>query len=217
MAPAVPDPPRHCRDYLTTVRTSGEDWFHVWRDDGQRSSTDFNPGHGRGRFHPINDVATDPRTPIPTFYAAETEDAAIFESVFHDIAEATPDQRVYRKDYIARRLSVARLARDVSLVDLRTTGRHRARVSREQLLTPVGRHGYSRTARWAEHFHRCCPTADGILWPSRRHEALAMMLFGDRAEDAVSDGGRTIALDTGVGANRILEIAEEADIVVGLG
>lgn len=211
MAPLVPDPPPDCRDPLIETRPEGEEWWHVWSAGRAPSCTAFNPGYGRGRFHPISDDHGDA---IPTYYAATSEDAAIFESVFHDIREAAADQQIYRKDYEGRVLSKVRLSREVSLVDLATLGRHRLRVSRAELIEPVGRHHYLRTARWAEYFLRCTPDIDGLIWPARRFDSARAMVLFDAASDPVEDVGDSRPLDGGAGLDRVLSLAEDADILV---
>ena len=209
-ASPVPDPPADCRAPRTIPRLAGELWSHVWKAEPGRTSTTFNPGFGMGRFHPIFDAAG---ASVATFYAASHPDAAIFESVFHDAAENDPNQQIYRSKLAGLVRSNVRLTRDIDLVDLTTIGRHRARVSRAELIEPVGPDNYLRTARWAEYFLRCT-SADGLIWPSRPLDThLSILLFG-RAADAIEDAGNDTPLDVAAGLDRIYALAEEAEILV---
>lgn len=206
----VPDPPADCQAPRIVSRGVGEIWSHVWKAEPGRMATTFNPGFGVGRFHPIFDRAG---APVATFYAASHPDAAIFESVFHDVAENEPNQQIYRSKLAGLVRSNVRLSRDIALVDLTTLGRHHVRLSRVELIEPVGPDNYLRTARWAEYFLRCT-SADGLIWPSRPLDThLSILLFG-RAADAIEDAGDNTPLDAGAGLDRIYALAEEAEILV---
>ncbi len=89
-------------------------------------------------------------------------------------------------------------------------------MSQGELIEPTGQHHYQRTARWAEYFHRCAPTADGLIWIARQFDTeRAIVLFGDRVGPGfLADAGETMTLDSGPGLDLVLALAEEAGLTV---
>lgn len=143
--------------------------------DNKRTVNDFNPGIGsRTRF------AFFGRPPVPVLYAAESEEAAICESILHDVP---PGRGSVLYDEIERRVSasmiVARDLRMVSLMgdDLRVLGTEAKHV------TGTLPSAYPRTVKWAEAAHDS--GYDGVVWMSnRRNTDRAYVLFGDRVAQA---------------------------------
>lgn len=214
MAPRVPDVSLRLNPLTATV-PAGTVLWHVWRSASERTATDFNPGHGSGRFHPIHSANG---AVIPTFYGSLSPQGAIAESVFHGVPLDAEVPRVFPHDYGGRVMSALMVEHDQLLVDLTTPGLQRLRLSRDQLIEPAGAHHYRRTARWAEALYAARPEAAGLLWMARRWDRdAALVLFGDRVGTGdLRDLHESEPLDSGFGLDSVLAIAETADIVVVL-
>lgn len=136
-----------------------------------RTATDFNPGIGaRTRFGFFGDPV------VPIMYAADTEDAAIAETLLHDIpAEGGLLPYDQYADKVLVRLKVTR---SVRLGVLHGTGLRRLKVTAAEL-TASPASSYATTVRWAEAAHGA--GLDGLVWMSRQcNDAKAYVFFGDR-------------------------------------
>ena len=100
-----------------------------------RAATAFNPGIGRPtRFGFFG------RPVVPIMYAADTEDAAIAETLLHDIP--VEGGNLLWDNYSDKALALLEVTRDLRLAVL-----------------------YSTTVKWAEAAHGC--GVDGMVWMSR--------------------------------------------------
>ena len=153
--------------------------------------TDFNPGKGAPtRFaffgNPI----------VGVLYAADTEEAAVCESILHDIPPG-PGNVLYEQ--VARRVCAPLTpTRDLRLASLMGDGlRILGTEAKHVTATPASM--YPRTVRWAEAAHRA--GFDGLVWMSnRRNTDRAYVLFGDRVDgslEAIASGGRIFAAGEG--------------------
>lgn len=136
-----------------------------------RTATDFNPGIGaRTRFGFFGDPV------VPIMYAADTEDAAIAETLLHDIPV---DGGLLPYDQYADKVLVRlKVTRPVRLGVLHGTGLRRLKVTAAEL-TAGPAAGYEGTVRWAEAAHGA--GLDGLVWMSRQcNDAKAYVFFGDR-------------------------------------
>ena len=143
-----------------------------------RTATDFNPGFGaRTRFGFFG----NPGKPIvPIMYAADTEDAAIAETLLHDIpAEGGLLPYDQYADKVLVRLEVTQRLR---VGVLHGTGLRRLKV-RAGELTSSPASSYDTTVRWAEAAHNA--GLDGLVWMSRQcNDTKAYVFFGDRCAQA---------------------------------
>lgn len=140
-----------------------------------RTATDFNPGIGsRTRFGFFGDPV------VPIMYAADTEDAAIAETLLHDIPV---DGGLLPYDQYADKVLVRlRVSRAVRFGVLHGTGLRRLKVTAADL-TASPASSYASTVRWAEAAHGA--GLDGLAWMSRQcNDAKAYVFFGDRCEKA---------------------------------
>lgn len=140
-----------------------------------RTATDFNPGIGaRTRFGFFGDPV------VPIMYAADTEDAAIAETLLHDIpAEGGLLPYDQYADKVLVRLKVTR---SVRLGVLHGTGLRRLKVTAAEL-TASPASSYATTVRWAEAAHGA--GLDGLVWMSRQcNDSKAYVFFGDRCAAA---------------------------------
>lgn len=142
-----------------------------------RTATEFNPGvGGRTRFGFFGDPV------VPIMYAAETEEAAVAETLLHDIpveGGVLPYDRY--ADKVLTRLEVTR---EVRVGVLHGMGLRRLKVTAADL-TAGPASGYADTVRWAEAAHGA--GLDGLVWMSRMcTDARTYVFFGDRCAGALS-------------------------------
>ena len=140
-----------------------------------RTATDFNPGFGSPtRFGFFG------RPKVPILYAADTEDAAIAETLLHDIP--APGGLLPYDQYATKVLVRLKVTRSVRLGVLHGTGLRRLKVTAAEL-TASAASSYHSTVRWAAAAHRT--GLDGLVWMSRQcNDTKAYVFFGDRCTDA---------------------------------
>lgn len=187
----VPGKPFEPEEYVLEADTT---LFRVFNTGGSppRKVTDFNPGKGGPtRFAFFGDPV------VPVLYAAETEEAAVCESILHDVPPG-PGSVLY--DNIADRVC-APLApsKDLRLVSLMGDGLFKLE-TQAKYVTGTMSSQYKRTVRWAEAAHGA--GFDGLVWMSnRRNTDRAYVFFGDRvaAGDLVAlpGTGRIFAAGSG--------------------
>ena len=135
---------------------------------------EFNPGYGpRTRFAFFGDPA------IPSLYAAGTDEAAIAETIFHDIPQSGGELRV--EAYEPRNLSKITLKRDVRLASFMGMSVRQLKVSAADLTTtrPAS---YQQTVKWAEAAHDA--GFDGVVYMSRLcNNVRTYAFFGDRVTE----------------------------------
>jgi RES domain len=140
-----------------------------------RTATDFNPGVGsRTRFGFFG------KPVVPIMYAADSEDAAIAETLLHDVPAAGGllpyDQYA---DKVLVRLKVAQRLR---LGVLHGTGLRRLKVTAAEL-TSSPASSYAATVLWADAAHDA--GLDGLVWMSRQcNDTKAYVFFGDKCAQA---------------------------------
>lgn len=121
---------------------------------------------------------------MPSLYAATSLEAAIFETVFHDVAANRMFMTVPKQDVVARSHSVVATTRPLVMAELRAPDLKRWGLEREQLVSAPAAH-WAATARWAEAIHRRFSDVEGLIWTSNRCDPeSACLLFGDRIEAA---------------------------------
>lgn len=135
-------------------------------------STSFNPTGPRG----VTRFATFGEPSVPVLYAAQSERAAVCESILHDVPVAGGS--IGPREYRARAMCLLRPARDLRLASFMGTGLRRLGVRASDLTdTPASQ--YVHTVAWAEAAHAA--GYDGAVWMSNRcNTDEAYVLFGDR-------------------------------------
>ena len=207
MEPLPEPPPAATFDPATTTWSAGR---RLYRVHDVAPANAFNPGHGRGRFHPVRDGRGES---IPTLYAADEIDGALSETVFRGVRGS--GGRLHRADLESLYLSRLVLEVDLRLVDLTGLALRRLGLTRGQLLEAPERL-YRATARWAEALHEADPNAHGLQWVSRQCDtARAGVLFGDRVDPSrLRPEGPAEPLRAGTGFRRVCDAAGRANIVV---
>lgn len=165
----VPDPPE-LLDALPEELPAGARLFRVFAAHPGRDATTVNPGYGSYRFSFFGDPV------VPTLYAAQTEVAAVCESLLRDVplrgGVLLPEQ--YR-GHVAAAITPTR---PLSLAAFHGMGLRRLGIESAQLTDAPARE-YPRTVVWAEAAHQ--EGFDGVVWMSKRcNTDRAYVLFGDR-------------------------------------
>lgn len=153
-----------------SVVLAGQGLYRV--HNNTRTVTDFNPGSGpRTRFAFFGDPV------VPVLYSATSEEAAVAESLLHDIPLSGGVLR--SSEYRERVLSRFTVRRDMRLASLHGLGLRRLNVSNSEVVDIHGPGVYERTVAWAEAAHDA--GFDGVEWMSSKcNNARAQVLFGDR-------------------------------------
>jgi len=180
--------------------------------DSRFGATEFNPGFGRGRFHPFPDSLG---LAVPTLYGASNLDGSLSESVFHNVPVRGRGKSILRSTLRPMMVSTIAARRDLTLIQLHGYGLTRLGVSRAELIDTDSRH-YARAVAWASALHACLEGADGLVWVSRRFDtSFALVLFGDRvlrSDLEVVDPPVPLFPDPGFAA--VQRAAEEAGILI---
>lgn len=197
MVKYVPPKPFDPEEHILKADTQ---LFRVFSTVGvpPRKVTDFNPGQGAPtRFAFFGDPA------VPALYAAATEEAAVCESILHDVP---PEHGKVLYDSFANKVC-APLAptRDLRLVSLMGDGLFKLG-TQAKYVTGTMSSQYRRTVRWAEAAHEA--GFDGLVWMSnRRNTDLAYVFFGDRvgAGDLVALPGAGKIFAAGAGFDWLVD------------
>jgi hypothetical protein len=172
----VPPPPIPFPPFNTRVLLAGMPLVRL--HDPAFRGDDANPCRGGPtRFAPIfrPDGAC-----VPTLYAAGTFEAAVFETVFHDVPHTAATKFVPLGKVTSRTISRLELQSDLLLASLNEPDLNRLGLTRADLIDTYPS-AYGETARWAEAIHRADPTVAGLMWTSRRCDPdQAFVFFGDR-------------------------------------
>lgn len=191
--------------------------------DDQFGATEFNPCKGEPtRFAPL---LVDTRC-VPTLYAAETLDAVLMESVFHDVildrADGDPPE-VYLADLETVRRSTIASRRDLRLGRLDDDALTVLGLERAELIE-TDADSYPETVRWAEHAHRHGADnerLDGLIWHSRQaaqglaSREPAVVLFGDRvARKELRSSGAPVPLTAGAGFDELDNVANRLGVTL---
>jgi hypothetical protein len=148
-----------------------------------RPTTAFNPGVGEPtRFAFFGDPV------VPALYAAETQEAALSETLLRNIP--LEGGRLLFDDYRDNVMGRLEVTRQLRLASLHGPGLRQLGVENTAVIDVYGDpdYVYSRTVKWAEAAHRA--GFDGLEWMSRRcNDSRAQVFFGDRFEpgDLVAD------------------------------
>ncbi len=142
----------------------------------------FNPGlGGPTRFAPINDKSG---ATIPTLYAADTLEASIHETIFHDVPAKAKKKRVSETLVVSRAHARLEVLRDLQLASLREADLMKWRIRRNDLIAAAPKL-YASTAEWAAAIHHRFPDIEGLVWTSNQCDPdAAYMFFGDRVASA---------------------------------
>jgi RES domain len=160
------------------------------------------------RFRPFGDPV------VPTLFAARDPDAALAESVFHDVPSRGTRQ-LARAALADRVLSRIAPRRDLTLMALHGYGLQRLGVTHGELIEAPAS-AYAWTAEWARALHAMRRDADGMVWMARRFTGRpALILFGDRVgDDELAVTHDPVALWHGDGLEQVEIAAQRAGVAL---
>jgi hypothetical protein len=189
----VPKPPAAFPTHVTDLPVGAV----LWRIHAESLAGDtFNPGFGFSRFAPIGPV----RKRVPTAYAANEFEAAVYETIFHDLNPAQPFKTYTLSKLADVRCSVLRIASPLALRSFLAPDLMKLGVARNQLIDTSSRE-FPDTRRWSAAMHRKDTGTHGMVWESRAYpSSLAMMFFGDR----VPPGALSVVSTTRIDADPTL-------------
>lgn len=209
----VPDAPTHfALDPLVETWEAGR--LLIRCHTSAYGATELNPGNlrKRGRFSPF----LGPHGQlVPFLYCADSQDAALSETVFHDIPVRGEGRAILRSQLLPMVLSTLASRKPLSFVQLHGFGLDRLQVARAELIESDADQ-YERTATWAQALHARCTDSQGLVWMSRQHDSSrAFIVFGDRLqrEDLVVVEA-PLPLHNGVGFEMVQRAAEQAGIAI---
>ena len=173
---ATPPVPNPFPEFNTIALRAGSTLTRV--HDPAFDGRAFNPCRGGPtRFAPLAQPSGDC---LPTLYAADDYESALFETVFHDVACDGRPAYVALPKLTSRAHSRLATTRDLLLANLREPDLNRLGLTRALLIDTLAVQ-YAKTARWAEGFHRKDSRVAGLAWTSRRCDPRsAYLLFSDR-------------------------------------
>lgn len=150
-----------------------------------RQATSFSPGP-----RPLTRFAFFGEPIVPVLYGAEGEEAAVAETLLHDLP--TVGGRLVPERYRGRVVSQVLPRRELRLAQLHGGGLRRLGARSTNLTDTTAAH-YIRTVQWAAAIHKDTDL-DGIVWMSRQwNSQKAVVLFGDRV------GSRELSVDPTLG------------------
>lgn len=164
--------------------------YRLFSNVSGRRANQFNPGMGsRTRF------AYFGTPPVPVLYAAATDEAAICETLLHDVpmAGGMITAEACRDKVMAK----VRPTRELRLAKFMGTGLRTLKVEAKDITATTAAR-YGETVHWAAAAHAA--GLDGAVWMSHRcNTDRAYVLFGDRVDmaDLVVDShwARAFALE----------------------
>lgn len=195
--PPVPVPPKPFNAADADIK-AGDLLYRV--HGNRRAVSDFNPGGGNPtRF------AFFGAPPVPVLYTATTEEAAVAESLLHDVPLAGG---VMSYDgYADRLMGRVEVTRDLRLASLHGLGLRRLNIVDTDVIDVHGPGVYAQTLAWAEAAH--VAGFDGLEWMSSRcNDSRAQIFFGDRVlgGDLVQDPAFARVFATSAGFDWLVDM-----------
>jgi hypothetical protein len=179
--------------------------------DTRFGATEFNRTASEGRFRPVRISSLI----VGTAYGAQDDAGAIAESVFRPVPVGTAVRQVGRARLVPVMVSTLAAGRPLRLASLHGNGLRRVGASRAQLIDSEAVE-YTALAAWGQALHDCPAAPDGIVWRSRHYDdSYTFVLFGDRVRrHELQIVEPPLPLAVGRGLERVMELAEQADIAI---
>ena len=204
----IPRPPNAFATHVTELSVGAL----LWRIHAEDLAGDtFNSGFGATRFAPIGPA----RKRVPTAYAADGFEAAVYETIFHDLDPAEPFKTYALSKLANVRCSVLRVASPLALRSFLAPDLMKLGVARTQLIDTPARE-FPDTRKWSAALHRKDVTTHGMVWESRAYpSSFAMMLFGDRVPAGSLSVVSTARIDSDPGlAMRFRTLANRSGVTL---
>ena len=176
----IKEPPRALTKAEYKTLSKGAILHRVHRRD--YGFAEFNKGKGDAtRFAPFYDSSGKL---VPSLYATSTLQAAIHETIFHDIRADTektnktiPEEKVHDKMH-----SELRTMRAIKLVELRNPLLNNWGIEQVELIGSPSEL-YHKTVLWVAAIYNNFPEAEGLIWTSRQCDPNdAILFFGGRVK-----------------------------------
>jgi len=179
--------------------------------DTRFGATEFNRTASEGRFRPVRNGTRI----VGTVYGAQDDAGAIAESVFRPVPVGPAVRQVGRARLAPIMISTLANSRPLRLASLHGNGLRRVGASRVQLIDSEA-DDYPALAAWGQALHDCPAKPDGIVWRSRHYDdSYTFVLFGDRVRRReLQIVEPPLPLAVGRGLERVMELAEQADITI---
>jgi hypothetical protein len=170
------------------------------------------------RFRPLRAAAGEI---VPMLYGAASEEAALAESVLHDVAPRGP-RAIAFESLVPIGLACLIPQRDLQLAMLHSTGLDRLRLRNAGLIDTLPSR-YRDTLPWGQALYDHPLHLDGIVWMSRRYNSVrACVLFGSTTSDRrvensdlVLDTARSFpTLGFGEGYELVVAACSAADVLI---
>ena len=176
----VPSPSTHLEQPNVVEFEKGKAVHRIYKL--QYLGNEFNPCRGGAtRFAPIHDQK---QNCIPTLYAADTTQAAIYETIFHDVPLDSDLKSVPITILRGYQQCALILNRPLHLASLRAPDLMKWGVTRTALIASSSDH-YRDTIKWAQRVHVQFSELDGTLWMSNQCDPnSAFLLLGDRVKSS---------------------------------
>jgi hypothetical protein len=170
----TPVPPKPFKPQTTTLDVDTQ-LYRVFTAAQDRTVTTFNPGFGAPTRFAFFGAPV-----VPVLYAAATEEAAVAETLLHDIpiSGGILPYDTYARTVMAR----LELTRPIGVGILHGLGLRQLKVTAADITTS-GADTYPETVTWAQAAHDA--ELDGLVWMSRLcNDAKAYVFFGDKCDGA---------------------------------
>lgn len=192
------------------LQADQRDWFHVYSTENYPDTKPdtFSKGWGTSRFAPL---FQENGLPVHTYYLASTLECAVMESILHDVPlypAGTFELDRLRYFHVVR----LRIPYALTFVSFHTPYLPKMAISRTDLVDSLPE-DYPRTRAWAQAAFLQRPTAQGIGYGSRRHDAArCLMLFGQRLPSPPFNVLETEPLATGELRGSIVSLMRRLDL-----
>lgn len=188
----------------------------LWRVHPKRfGPIQFNDsGAGNARFSPIYDSTGKI---IPTIYAANSLEASLMETVFHDVATSSG-----LKIFDSRKFDLMAHCLMINNSKLKLAALHGAALrglgitERDLIHSPAA--DYKDTREWAMAIHAQQPDVQGMVWTSRQcSPELAYVFFGDRCpKNIFSAASSSPDLNSTICVSVINALADDMGVILTL-
>lgn len=170
------------------------------------AGTRFNPGIGMAtRFTPL--ISPEGKN-IPTLYAAQSFDAAVYETLFRH--ESSSLFRVQIDRVMEVGVSKILVRRELPLIQLFTPDLRKWNIGESELFSPC-KESYEACRVLAANIWRDNPSACGIVWSSRQDsKSNAYLLFGGRCGESDLHVQQTLSANSEERAKYLSQIRNAA-------
>jgi hypothetical protein len=212
----VPRKPPRSFEPLVETWSAGRPLFRV--HPVAHPATELYATDRPARFRPLR--TTDGEI-VPMLYGAASDQAAMAESMLHDLAPRGPRVIAF-ESLMPTALSCLIPQRDLQLAMLHSAGLDRLRLRNTSLIHTLPSR-YPDTVPWGQALYEHPWHLDGIVWMSRRYNSIrACVLLGSTTNDQRVESGDLVldptqsfpTLAFGDGYELVVEACDAADVLI---